>query len=262
MVNVEVNLVWGGGRCYGKKGKEVKGDFEPEGHFCTISGSSQKQDHGLTDIVRRGVWDLKPFKIQNSNTKHFVLLYVYARSFQNTSGVCLFWLISWEKASSDLTSSLQCSGSQVLNSPTIRLKWSNDRWMSARGGDALGAHEKTSGVVAQWSFNVHPSVSRKKNRRRLWATFIVVAPTVWRERNWRLLSMSKTMPTASKLSEAPSCRLISVPRWTFAKFSLKIMAWRGWGGEVSWQNAKCRDCRQKCTFESSKVKNHRRALFL
>ena len=118
----------------------------------------------------------------------------------------------------------------------------------------------------KWLPNGRPMfILRSREKRKtesLWATFIVVAPTVWRERNWRLLSMSKTMPTASKLSEAPSCRLISVPRWTFAKFSLKDMAWRGWGGEVSWQNAKCRDCRQKCTFESSKVKNHRRALFL
>ena len=145
----------------------------------------------------------------------------------------------------------------------ITSAWNGEMIVECRHrGDALGAHEKTNRVVTQWSFNVHPLEPRKKNRRRLWATFIVVAPTVWRERNWRLLSMSKTMPTASKLSEAPSCRLISVPRWTFAKFFLKDVAWRGWGGEVSWQNAKCRDCRQKCTFESSKVKNHRRALFL
>ena len=32
--------------------------------------------------------------------------------------------------------------------------------MSAHGGDALGTHEKTNGVVAQWSFNVHPEKKR------------------------------------------------------------------------------------------------------
>ena len=65
-------------------------------------------------------WCVWTKTFQNTNTKHHVLLYAWARSFQNTSGVCLFRFFSWEKASSDLTSSLQCSGSRVLE----MVKWS------------------------------------------------------------------------------------------------------------------------------------------